>query len=99
MPGGEFKSFIKTVTSGEGTRCFYPTRLDTYGRGCQHNCSYCYAKLLLSFRGLWDSATPAAADVMKIEMKIMRFDRSKVLRIGGMTDCFMPQERKALGAQ
>lgn len=24
----------KTVTGGEGERCYYPTRLDTYGKGC-----------------------------------------------------------------
>jgi organic radical activating enzyme len=37
----EFKSFLKTVGSGEGDRCYYPTRLDIYGKGCEHNCSYC----------------------------------------------------------
>ncbi len=67
MAKDEFKSFFKTVGSGEGDRCSYPTRLDTYGRGCQHNCSYCYAKSLLSFRGLWDSKHPAVADIDKIE--------------------------------
>lgn len=89
----EFKSFYKTVRAGEGDRCYYPTRLDTYGRGCQHNCSYCYAKSLLSFRGLWNNSRPAAADVCKIERRVKRLDRRMVLRIGGMTDCFMPQER------
>lgn len=90
----EFKSFFKTVKAGEGDRCYYPTRLDTYGRGCQHNCSYCYAKSLLSFRGLWDNDHPAVADVEKIEKVVKKLDRSIVLRLGGMTDCFMPQERK-----
>lgn len=89
----EFKSFLKTVKAGEGDRCYYPTRLDTYGRGCQHDCSYCYAKSLLSFRGLWDHDHPAVADVEKIEKAIKKLDRSIVLRLGGMTDCFMPQER------
>ena len=37
----EFKSFYKTVGGGEGDRCNYPTRLDTYGCGCQHDCDYC----------------------------------------------------------
>lgn len=48
----EFKSFYKTVGGGEGSKCYYPTRLDTYGCGCYHNCSYCYAKSLLEFRKL-----------------------------------------------
>lgn len=37
----EFKSFFKTVGGNEGNKCHYPTRLDTYGCGCQHDCSYC----------------------------------------------------------
>ena len=36
-----FHSFYKTVEGGEGDRCKYPTRLDVYGCGCKHNCSYC----------------------------------------------------------
>jgi len=34
----EFQSFFKTVEGGEGGRCKYPTRLDTYGCGCSHDC-------------------------------------------------------------
>lgn len=37
----EFKSFFKEVKGNEGNKCHYPTRLDTYGCGCQHDCSYC----------------------------------------------------------
>ena len=50
----EYKSFYKTVDGSEGQKCNYPTRLDTYGCGCVHDCKYCYAKSLLSFRGLWN---------------------------------------------
>lgn len=39
----EFKSFFKEVKGNEGGKCHYPTRLDTYGCGCQHDCSYCVA--------------------------------------------------------
>ena len=74
----EFKSFFKTVdTANEGTKCKYPTRLDTYGRGCSHDCSYCYAKSLLNFRKMWDPKQPG-------EMK--------AVRLVGMTDCFQPIE-------
>lgn len=48
----EFKSFLKTVTGNEGGKCHYPTRLDVYGRGCIHDCAYCYAKALLYFRDM-----------------------------------------------
>lgn len=37
----EFKSFYKEVKGNEGSKCHYPTRLDSYGCGCQHDCSYC----------------------------------------------------------
>lgn len=57
----EFKSFFKTVKGNEGNHCNYPTRLDTYGCGCQHDCSYCYAKSLLVFRQLWNADEPAVA--------------------------------------
>lgn len=37
----EFKSFFKTVGGNEGNKCQYPHRLDLYGCGCSHDCSYC----------------------------------------------------------
>lgn len=62
----EFKSFYKTVGGNEGGKCHYPTRLDTYGCGCAHDCKYCYAKSLLNFRNLWNPQTPSVADISKI---------------------------------
>lgn len=88
----EFKSFYKTVGGNEGGKCKYPTRLDTYGCGCSHDCSYCYAKSLLEFRNLWDSENPAVANIKKIENKIKKLPKGTVLRLGGMTDCFQPCE-------
>ena len=90
----EFKSFCKTVGGSEGTLCHYNTRLDTYGCGCQHDCSYCYAKSLLEFRGLWYSGEPATADIEKIRNKIKKIKGEVgIVRLGGMTDCFQPIER------
>lgn len=89
----EFKSFYKCVGGNEGNKCHYPTRLDTYGCGCQHDCSYCYAKSLLSFRGLWDVDSPSIADVVKIEAKADKIKQGEILRLGGMTDCFQPIEK------
>lgn len=88
----EFKSFFKTVGGGEGNKCFYPTRLDTYGCGCAHDCSYCYAKSLLEFRGLWNPNEPAVADIKKIENKLKKIKPGTILRLGGMTDCFQACE-------
>lgn len=90
----EFKSFYKEVGGNEGSKCNYPTRLDTYGCGCQHDCSYCYAKSLLDFRKLWDSENPSVADVNKIEKTLKKIPKGTILRLGGMTDCFQPLEKK-----
>lgn len=89
----EFKSFFNTVDGNEGKKCYYNTRLDTYGCGCQHDCSYCYAKSLLEFRDLWDFKNPAIADIEKIRKKIEKLpDGLPAIRLGGMTDCFQPLE-------
>ena len=91
----EFKSFYKTVGGNEGGKCNYPTRLDTYGCGCAHDCKYCYAKSLLNFRGLWNADDPAVADIKKIRKKVAKIAGTKTpIRLGGMTDCFQPAELK-----
>lgn len=91
----EFKSFFKTVGGNEGDKCNYPTRLDTYGRGCSHNCKYCYAKSLLDFRKMWNPDEPAVADINKIKRKISKLSKdTPAIRLGGMTDCFQPIEKK-----
>jgi DNA repair photolyase len=88
----EFKSFLKMAGGSEGSRCKYPLRLDTYGCGCSHDCNYCYAKSLLDFRKLWNPEDPSVANFKKIFLAIKKIDR--VVRLGGMTDCFAPIERK-----
>ena len=89
----EYKSFYKTVGGNEGSLCHYPTRLDTYGCGCQHDCKYCYARSLLEFRNLWHPDDPSIADIDKIYRKVAKIEPGSVVRMGGMTDCFMPLER------
>lgn len=91
----EYKSFYKEVTGNEGGKCRYNKRLDMYGCGCQHDCSYCYAKSLLNFRGLWDAKEPSVASLEKIERKIAKLHPGTIVRLGGMTDCFQPLEREA----
>lgn len=76
------------------TWCNYTIRLDTYGCGCQHDCSYCYAKSLLNFRGLWNDKTPKISTLWKIKKCISEISRNKIVKLGGMTDCFMPLELK-----
>lgn len=88
----EFKSFYKTVGGGEGQKCKYPTRLDMYGCGCQHDCSYCYAKSLLSFRKQWNAKEPAVANIDEIKKVVDKIPAGTIVRLGGMTDCFQPLE-------
>lgn len=88
-----FKSFYKEVGGNEGSKCNYNTRLDTYGCGCKHDCSYCYAKSLLSFRNLWDNENPSVADIKDIEKRIKKIPKGQIVRLGGMTDCFQPIEK------
>lgn len=81
------------VGGNEGNKCHYPTRLDTYGCGCSHDCMYCYAKSLLGFRKLWNPENPSVADVEKIRRKIAKLPKdTPAIRLGGMTDCFQPIE-------
>lgn len=89
----EYKSFFKTVKGNEGSKCNYPTRLDTYGCGCSHDCSYCYAKSLLSFRKMWNESNPSVANIDKIKKKVKKLEEGSIIRLGGMTDCFQPIEK------
>lgn len=103
----KFNSPVKLPGGGETQRCFYPFKVDTYGKGCSNDCLYCYAKSVLSFRKLWDSDNPAKADISDIR-KIFSdvLDKGKhtkfydilsariPARLGGMTDCFGDVEIK-----
>jgi DNA repair photolyase len=91
-----FHSPYKQLDRKVNTWCKYTKRLDTYGCGCQHDCSYCYAKSLLSFRGLWNSKEPASANIKEIRESIYKLTRNDVVRIGGMTDCFQPVEKEKM---
>ena len=88
-----FNSFYHEVTGNEAERCHYPTRLDTYGCGCQHNCGYCYARALLAFRGLWNPQSPSSVQLKEVVKIVRKLRPNSVIRLGGMTDCFMPLEK------
>ena len=89
----DFNAIGKTVGGNEGSKCNYPFRLDTYGCGCQHDCSYCYAKTLLDFRNLWDAKHPSVGNISAISKEIRKIPRGTIVRLGGMTDCFQPCEK------
>ena len=83
------------MEGNEAERCHYPTRLDTYGCGCQHNCGYCYARSLLAFRGLWNPQSPSKAPFREIVKVVRKLRPGSVVRLGGMTDCLQPMEASA----
>lgn len=92
----EFKSIGNDITDGNETnKCYYPVRLDTYGRGCAHDCCYCYAKSMLDFRKMWNPEKPSVCDIQKIikEIKKLNPNEIRAIRLGGMTDCFQPIEK------
>lgn len=89
----EFGNFLTDASGVKLWHCYYPKRLDTYGRGCAHNCAYCYAKSLLDFRKNWNPESPSVASTEQIAKQLEKVERGQVLRLGGMTDCFQPIER------
>lgn len=92
MLPGEYRSFFKQVNGNEGEKCRYNARMDVYGCGCAHNCDYCYARSLLSFRGLWKPESPHVADIEKIKKKIKKLPMDMIIRLRGTTDCFQSFE-------
>jgi len=90
----KFGSLYNTVWGWEGLKCLYPTRLDTYGQWCSHNCSYCYARALLDFRWLWHPNNPKFIDLKEAYRIIAEeIPQNQITRLWWMTDCFQPVER------
>lgn len=88
-------------------QCLYAFEIDTYGRGCTHDCVYCYAKAELTVHGSWNKPFPMPIDiseVWKTFYTVFETDKSnkwrevmekKVpLRIGSMSDSFMHMDKK-----
>ena len=83
-------------------QCLYALEYDTYGRGCVHDCKYCYAKAQLTVHGWWNSPIPVPVnlnEIRKVLYTVFETDKStkwrsifesKIpLRIGSMSDSFM----------
>ncbi len=88
-------------------QCLYSFEVDTYGRGCVHECGYCYAKAQLTVHGYWNNPIPVPADISDIrEILYTVFETDKrskwrnvlgqriPLRIGSMSDSFMKVDPK-----
>lgn len=87
--------------------CLYAFMVDTYGRGCVHNCSYCYARSELVVHGYWNKPFPMPIninDVWKIFYTVLETDKKSKwrqiiekripIRIGYASDSFMWMDLK-----
>ncbi len=106
--GITFKTPFKIVNSHPTCQqCLYAFEVDTYGRGCTHDCVYCYAKAELSVHGYWNRPFPMPVDitdVWKTFYTVFETDRKSKwrevmekripIRIGSMSDSFMWMDKK-----
>jgi DNA repair photolyase len=83
-------------------QCLYSFEVDTYGRGCVHNCLYCYAKAELTQFNWWNNPYPVPVDLNEVRKVFFTvFETNKPhkwreilekripIRIGSMSDSFM----------
>lgn len=88
-------------------QCLYSFEIDTYGRGCIHECVYCYAKAELTVHGYWNNPIPVPVDlneIRKVFYTVFETEKSSKwreilekripLRIGSMSDSFMWSDQK-----
>ena len=64
--GVVYKGTMKLLDAQDCAQCFHRFEIDTYGRGCVHNCAYCYAKSYLSIRRYWNEPMPFPIDIAAI---------------------------------
>lgn len=106
--GVSMKTAFRLVNSHSTCQqCLYTFEIDTYGRGCAHNCVYCYAKAELIVHGYWNNPIPVPIDLNEIrKVFYTTFETDKKnkwrevlekripLRIGSMSDSFMWSDTK-----
>lgn len=106
--GISMKTAFRLVNSHSTCQqCLYAFEVDTYGRGCSHNCVYCYAKAELTVHGYWNNPIPVPIDINIIRKAFYTtFETDKrnkwrelllrriPLRIGSMSDSFMWSDTK-----
>lgn len=82
-----YKSALKLQLS-EAKRCSYPLRLDVYGSGCDHHCSYCYARAQMILGG-WNNSRnlrhpfPRVADVNCLRQLLVELPEKKPPCVSG----------------
>jgi DNA repair photolyase len=106
--GVVFKTTLKLVNHHKTcSKCHYAFEIDAYGRGCFHECVYCYAKDQLTAHGFWNRPQPFPVDLAEVRSIFYTvFETNKAskwrdimekripLRIGSMSDSFMWMDTK-----
>ena len=106
--GVTMKTAFRLVNSHSTCQqCLYAFEIDTYGRGCIHECVYCYAKAELTMHGYWNNPIPVPVDlneIRKVFYTVFETDKKNKwrevlekripLRIGSMSDSFMWIDQK-----
>lgn len=106
--GVVFRTGLKLVNyHPQCSKCHYSLEIDTYGRGCTHNCVYCYAKDQLTLKGYWNRPHPMPLDlagIRKIFHTVFETDRKSKwrnileqripIRVGSMSDSFMWMDKR-----
>ena len=106
--GVVFNTGLKLVNHHSScVKCHYAFELDSYGRGCVHDCSYCYAKEALTAHGYWNNPMPFPVNLAELRKVFFTvFETAKAskwrpilekripLRLGSMSDSFNWSDRK-----
>jgi DNA repair photolyase len=106
--GVTFKTNLKIANHHSTcSKCHYAFEIDSYGRGCVHNCVFCYAKDQLSTHGFWNRPMPFPVDLSEVRKIFFTvFETNKPskwreilenrvpLRLGSMSDSFMWMDKK-----
>lgn len=109
MRGGIITKTAFRLANSHSTcqQCLYAFEIDTYGRGCIHDCVYCYAKAELTVHGYWNNPIPVPIDINEVRKafytvfetdkphKLRGMLKKRIpLRIGSMSDSFMWMDQK-----
>lgn len=106
--GVVFRTTLRLVNYHSAcSKCHYAFEIDSYGRGCIHNCVYCYALEQLTAHGMWNRPHPFPLDLSEVRRIFYTvFETSRPskwrpvlesktpLRIGSMSDSFMWMDKK-----
>ncbi|WP_442000642.1 PA0069 family radical SAM protein [Microvirga sp. 2TAF3] len=88
------------ITRNDSPDIGYDRSINPY-RGCEHGCSYCFARPTHAYQGLSSGldfetkifAKPSAPDLLEKELRATNYE-PKVIALGSNTDPYQPVERR-----